>query len=345
MSRRSPSLEEGCEFCGELASAARDRDRLIKRPASGLCDSSPRRPKSPKSPISPSLQPKAQACEGRHRVTVPSAGPQAQLQELHGYVEYGNYDLLLKHVVAQSDTIAMLQMQIQHVNDLLVHQNRHLALALRRPDFETEMPAPLPLDQRPVPCPKPPRNVPLRPMTPLEKSTLGREMYMNMANIRKRTGFRKIVHPSDWWRPGDLPFEVDELEDEMLWKLWHFTRCEKTLQAVLTQDELHACKTASKAAGVGSSTSLATEEEEEEPAADDVPLDSTTAGQGVSMAVRAMNGLKRAENALDANSRHYVAQGVELPHEDQHRKSVSAAVHARNDGARADDEWLQSDSD
>jgi len=291
--------------------------------------------------MSPSLRPKGPA---GHRILVPNA-----LGAAEGYVQWRDYDLLVKHVVAQSDTIAMLQVQIQNVCDLLAHQNRQLALAHRRPNFETEMPVPVPImEAMPVPCPKPPRRIGLRVMTPFEKSTLGRDMYSKMIDSRKRDGFRKIVHPSDWWKPDDLPFEIDELDDEVLWKLWHFTRRDQTLQAVLTQDELQACKVSgrgSSRAG-GASLALLHAEEAEQRASSNAPLDAAAAQEGTSRALTALNQLKRSHNELEANSRSHVARGGELVDADRLVVPVNDRVATHNDAAVAGDaSWLESDSD
>jgi len=337
--RQSPSLQ----LVGVGKQSLSDDDELEspKEEASAPHSACIRRPSSMsrKSPVSPSLRPKGPV---NHRILIPNA-----LGEAEGYVQWRDYDLLVKHVVSQSQTISVLQVQIQNVCDLLAHQNRQLALAMRRPNFETEMPPPVPImDDLPVPCPKPPRRVQLRIMTPLEKSTLGRDIYSKMIDARKRDGFRKIVHPSDWWKPDDLPFDIDDLDDEVLWKLWHFTRRDQSLQSVLTQDELQACKVSGRVSLRAEEASSVLFQEEEQRVSSNAPLDAAAAQEGTSRAVLALNTLKRSHNEISANSRSHAARGGDIADEDKQAESTSDRVAMHNDAAAVeDDSWLHSESD
>ena len=255
-----------------------------------------------KIPASPSLRPKSAP---DRRISIPSA-----LGALEGRVQGTDYDLLVRHVIQQSDSIAMLQAQVQNVCDLLAHQNRELALAHRRPSFETDMPRPVPLTEGlPIPDPKPPRNIQLREMTPLEKHVLARDMCHKMVDPRKRDGVRKIVYPSDWWKPEDLAFDVHQIQDEVLWKLWHFTRRDQALQTVLTQDELHACKVAARTSPSPGAASAALLPESQQSASSNTPLHARAAAEGTNQVVLALNECKRSRNDLLASQTAFAAQG------------------------------------
>lgn len=152
-------------------------------------------------------------------------------------------ELLLKHLSSQTTQIAFMQIQINHLTDLMRHQNRCLAMYTKRKEFEEDAPPsfnPL-VDQAPVPDPKSERESDFRDMTQLEVNMLEREINYSMPFKRMRDNMRKILDPENWYKSTRTELDLQELPNKQMWKLWALVRNKERLDNVLTPAELAAC--------------------------------------------------------------------------------------------------------
>ena len=231
-------------------------------------------------------------------------------------------------------------------------------MAMARPSIASELPPPYnPLcDDKPIPDPKEPRRYKLRDMTPLEQSILGREVSVQMLCSRKRDGCRRIVWPLDWWKPGELAFDIQDMSSETHWKLWHFARLDKPIQSVLSADEMAASKPPIRSqsdsilsfrrsrASLQSSTVFmgspgAPGDESPAPPAS-IPLDAEAARLQLSDEVSALASTKHARDQLVNIKRQQQKKDSEFEDSDDPEEEPSDSVAAANDAAAVEDGGL-----
>jgi len=151
--------------------------------------------------------------------------------------------VLLEHQKHLTNEVQMLQDQQSRLQDMVMHMAKELAAHLGRPQIANGMPPPHnPLtDGRIVPGAK---DADPREMVPVEQGCLRRMMIqLSPLDSTKRNGIRKIVYPELLTTDVMPPLDLEHLPPKTQWKLWHYVSNERaTLQTVLTDQELLACK-------------------------------------------------------------------------------------------------------
>ena len=172
--------------------------------------------------------------------------PPIVLHDGHGLEQLQPTDpvqVLLEHQKHLTNEVLMLQDQQSRLQDMVMHMAKELAAHLGRPQIANGMPPPYtPLtDGRIVPGAK---DADPREMVPVEQGCLRRMMIqLNPLDSTKRSGIRKIVYPALLTTDVMPPLDLEHLPPKTQWKLWHYVSDERaTLQTVLTDQELLACK-------------------------------------------------------------------------------------------------------
>ena len=167
-------------------------------------------------------------------------------------------EAVLEHMVAQSEQMMHLQMQVSYLSDLVRHQNSELSDYFSRPSMKTNLPPhfnPL-TDERPIPNPRTETPESIREMLPVEKNILAQSIQSCLIDTNKRNNCRRIVDPDNWSGSENIDIDVTSLDAHTNWKLWHLVRLNKSINAVLTADELAASKSSFRAGHASSSSPM-----------------------------------------------------------------------------------------
>jgi hypothetical protein len=149
-------------------------------------------------------------------------------------------EVLRKQSVVQSEMLHVFYQHNVYIVNELLHLKEELSWQLSRPTLRVHPPPPANVYQSPIPCPREPRQNPVRNMTPVERGVLSEQMRHIMTSEDKRNEMLFLIHGDAFPTECQREFLFDHRDEhpsEKLWALWHLAKNKLPLRDILSREE------------------------------------------------------------------------------------------------------------